>query len=110
LGLNRLDEALKDYAKAIDLKPDYALAYAGAGLVLTRAHAYQKALSLFGKAIELNSRDVRFYLWRADCEAAMGDPAAAQADRQTASELKGQRRQPQPAVTRNDGSGFVTSR
>jgi tetratricopeptide (TPR) repeat protein len=110
LGLNRLDEALKDFARAIDLKPDYALAYGNAGRVLTRAGAYQKALSLFGKAIALNTRDVRFYLWRADCEAAMGELAAAQPDRRTAGELRGQQRQSQPAVTRNDGSGFVTSR
>ena len=91
-GLSRLDEAMADFAKAIDLKPDYALAYRNAGQVFYKARAYDKAVTVFTKAIELSPRDAQAYSWRAACRAALGDQAGAEADRRTAAGLTGQQR------------------
>jgi tetratricopeptide (TPR) repeat protein len=90
ISQKRLDEAMADFAKAIELKPDFALAYRNAGQVYYKARVYDKAVATFSKAIELSPRDSQAYSWRATCRAALGDQAGAQAERTTAAGLKGQ--------------------
>jgi Flp pilus assembly protein TadD len=91
--LARPDEALADFAKAIELKPDFALAFRNAGQVFYRAGAYDKAVTAFSKAIELSPRDAQAYSWRASCRAALRDQPGAEADRRTAAGLKAQQQQ-----------------
>jgi tetratricopeptide (TPR) repeat protein len=91
LGLNRLDEAFQDFKKAIELKPDCAQYYHNAGLALLQARAYREAIECFSKAIELDGADAPSYWRRGDCHAALGNWAAAEADRQKTAELTGQR-------------------
>jgi tetratricopeptide (TPR) repeat protein len=91
--LTRPDEAIADFAKAIELKPDFALAFRNAGQVFYRARAYDKAVTAFSKAIELSPRDAQAYSWRAACRAALRDQSGAEADRKTAAGLKAQQQQ-----------------
>ena len=93
MELNRLDEAMADFAKAIELKPDFALAFRNAGQVFYKARAYDKAVPVFSKVIELSPRDAVAYTWRAACRAALGDQASAAADRRTAAGLTGRQQQ-----------------
>ena len=47
------DEAIKDFNKAIELKPDFANPYNNLGIVLTNAKRNEEAVKNFNKAIEL---------------------------------------------------------
>jgi len=54
--LNRHEEALASYARAVKLKPGYANAHYNQGTVLKRMHRYTEALASFDKALALNPR------------------------------------------------------
>ena len=97
---------MADFAKAIELKPDYALAYRNAGQALYQARAYDKAITVLSKAIDLSPRDAQAYWRRAACRAALGDQAGAGADRRTAAGLKGQQ---QPVVATPYAASTVAS-
>ena len=90
--MNRLDEAIADFAKAIELKPDYALAFRNAGQVFYKARAYDKAVKLL-QSHRVEPPRCQAYSWRAACRTALGDQAGAEADRRTAAGLKGQQQQ-----------------
>ena len=51
----RYDEAQRNYAKALDLDPNYALAHDGLGLLAQRRGALEAAAAHFQKAIDLDS-------------------------------------------------------
>jgi tetratricopeptide (TPR) repeat protein len=51
--MNRQDEALASYARAIELRPGYANAYYNQGTVLKRMNRYNDALASFHKALAL---------------------------------------------------------
>jgi len=52
--LQKYDLALSDYSKAIDINPNYAVAYLGRGLLYLLQQKYELALADWNKAIELN--------------------------------------------------------
>jgi protein O-mannosyl-transferase len=58
------DEALKDYNKAIELKPDYADAYLSRGNLFLNAKRNDEALKDYNKAIELKPGYADIYLSR----------------------------------------------
>jgi protein O-mannosyl-transferase len=58
---NKINEALNDYSKAIQLNPDYADAYYNRGALLLNANKIDEALNDFNKAIQLNPGDAKAY-------------------------------------------------
>lgn len=83
------DEALSDYAKAIDLRPELGAAYLNKGA----AHIYQRdfdlALAALNRAIDLESPDLfAAYYNRAIARENTGDVPGAYDDFVTALELK----------------------
>jgi tetratricopeptide (TPR) repeat protein len=58
---NKIDEALNDYSKAIQLNPDYADAYYNRGALLLNENKIDEALNDFNKAIQLNPGDAKAY-------------------------------------------------
>ena len=55
LKQNESDEAISCFNQAIELKPDYAVAYNNKGMILNDLKKYKEAVSCFNKAIELDS-------------------------------------------------------
>ncbi|MXW78574.1 MAG: tetratricopeptide repeat protein, partial [Gemmatimonadetes bacterium] len=53
--VGRYDEAQQNYAKALDLDPNYALAHDGLGLLAQRRGALDEAAAHFQKALDLDS-------------------------------------------------------
>ena len=52
--LGKHEEAIEDLNKAIELKPDYALAYNNRGIAYNNLGQYDRAIEDYDKAIELN--------------------------------------------------------
>jgi len=52
-GLNKTDDAIKDYNNAIELNPQYSDAYWGRGVVYDDSQQYQLAINDYKKAISL---------------------------------------------------------
>ena len=56
--------AIADYNKAIQLKPDYALAYYNRGITKFDLKDYNGAITDYNKAIQLNPSDTLAYYFR----------------------------------------------
>lgn len=54
----RIDDALADYQKAIELKPDFILPYSRSGKILARQQDQEKAGEFYQKAVELGDQDI----------------------------------------------------
>ncbi|HEY9799228.1 MAG TPA: tetratricopeptide repeat protein [Leptolyngbyaceae cyanobacterium] len=52
--LQRYKDALAAYQEAVNIRPDYAVAWNGQGKTLFRLKQYQEALSAYDKAIQIN--------------------------------------------------------
>ena len=52
--LNRYEKAFKDYEKAIELNPNFAVAYNNRGLTYAKLNQHEIAIEDYNKAIELN--------------------------------------------------------
>jgi len=53
-----LEEAMSDYQKTIELKPDFALPYSMAGKIFARQQNYKKASEFYQKSVELDDQDI----------------------------------------------------
>jgi len=62
--LERYEEAIKAYDRAIELKPDYAIAYYNKGCTLGKLERYEEAIVAYDKAIELDPDYVGAYYQR----------------------------------------------
>jgi tetratricopeptide (TPR) repeat protein len=82
------DGALANFNKAIELKPDFALAYNNRGSIKLDKGDLDGALADFNKTIELKSDNAEAYANRGNVETRRGDWNAAQADFDKAIELK----------------------
>jgi tetratricopeptide (TPR) repeat protein len=58
------DEAISDYNKALEINPQYALAYYNRGLAYDSKGQYDQAISDFNKALEINPRNALTYVGR----------------------------------------------
>ena len=52
--LGHLDEALEDITTAVELKPDFAAAYANRGIILDHLGNYEAAIADYRKAVQLD--------------------------------------------------------
>ena len=63
LGKGNYDRAIRDYDKAIELKPDFAVAYSNRGVAYAKKGDYPRAVVDYDKAIELKT----FYRTASQC-------------------------------------------
>ena len=77
-------DSIKFYNRAIESKPDLALAYIGRGYVKQKLELYPDALRDFDKAIELAPNDALAYYFRGETSYKLGKVKAAKQDMQTA--------------------------
>jgi protein O-mannosyl-transferase len=61
---NKYDEAIRDFNKAIEVKPDYAEAYNNRGNLFSNANSNDAAMNDFNQAIELSPAYVDAYINR----------------------------------------------
>lgn len=61
-GLNRFEEALLEFDRAIELNPALARAYRGKGVALVLQRKHAEALVAFDRAIQLNPGDPAVYM------------------------------------------------
>jgi len=59
--LGKYDEAIKRYDKAIEIKPDYYVAWTNRGNSLNEIKKYKDAIESYNKAIELKSDQVEIW-------------------------------------------------
>ncbi|CAK9000863.1 unnamed protein product, partial [Durusdinium trenchii] len=83
----RYEEAIEDYNRAIELKPDDAVAFCKRGSSLRAVGQHEAALEDLDKAIELVPENVLFLRIRGDCKQAVGRHEAAIEDYNLAIEL-----------------------
>ncbi len=72
---NRLDEAVAEYRKALDLNPSYAPAWSNLGLDLHKLGQFDAALDAFDRAVVLDPNLVQARFSRALVQLARGDYA-----------------------------------
>ena len=76
--LGNYQQAIKDFTKAIELNPQYAMAYYNRGLTYGRNLGnYQQAIKDYTKAIQLNPQDAMAYYKRGLAYAKSGDAQKA---------------------------------
>jgi tetratricopeptide (TPR) repeat protein len=83
-----LDSAMHGYDKAIELNPNYAVAYSNRGLAKKAKGDFDGALTDFNKAIELKPDSATAYNSRGELKRSKGDLDGALADYDKAIELK----------------------
>jgi tetratricopeptide (TPR) repeat protein len=76
-GDKKLNQALEDLNKAIELKPDLVAAYVERGIVFTQARRFDDAIGDFTRAIELDPNNAKAYAMRASARLQGGGTAGA---------------------------------
>ena len=84
----RYEEALADYTKAIEIKPDFADAYNNRGVILGKLERNEEALADYTKAIEIRPDDADNYYNRGNTLDKLDRYAEALADYAKAIELQ----------------------
>jgi protein O-mannosyl-transferase len=103
---SRFDEALRDFNKAIELKPEYSDAYNNRGKLLKSTGRYEDMLSDFNKAIESNSDNFEAHNNRGNVLCIMKKYDEAIADFNSAIALK-----PEMAESYNNrGTVYITEK
>ena len=80
LMLQNFDNALLDFNRAIDLKPDYADAWSNRGLVHYTEKKYEAALADYSQAIKILDTDGVYFLNRGQAYRQLGNYEQALAD------------------------------
>ncbi len=88
-GADDSSQAIRDFTKAIELAPDFDLAYVYRGALYTEANVPDLATADFNKAIELDPRLSEAYRERAWLHIRFAEHEAAQGDAERAIELDG---------------------
>ena len=86
-NLKEYQKAIADYTKAIELKPDYYLAYYNRGNVHNNLKEYQKAIADYNQAIELKPDYANAYYNRGNVHFDLKEYQKAIEDYQKAAEF-----------------------
>jgi len=81
------DAAIACFTRAMELKPDYALPYAGRGFIYSAKGDHNKAIADLDKAIQLDATIGETYFFRGVAYQELGDADKADADFARAKEL-----------------------
>ncbi len=73
LDLQRPDEALESFDRALKINPDYALALHGRGNTLRQLQRYEDALESYGRALEIKPDDAEVHWNESLCRLLLGD-------------------------------------
>lgn len=87
VGQNKLEEAIADYDRAIQLAPNFPDPYLNRGIAYEGQKRYSQAIADYNKALELNGDDAMAYNNRGNAQAGQGRWQEAIADYKTAAEL-----------------------
>ncbi|MHC4663970.1 MAG: tetratricopeptide repeat protein [Planctomycetota bacterium] len=87
LEQGELEDAIKDYTKVIELKPEWANGYLGRGVAWERAGDFDRAISDYTKVIELDPNNEQAYFNRGNAKCANGNFEGAIKDYGKAIEL-----------------------
>ena len=68
----KLNEAISEYGKVLELNPQSVEAYANRGGARADLGEYQMALQDYGQALQLNPEDAKLYFTRADLHNDLG--------------------------------------
>ena len=82
-----LDKAIKNYTKAIALKPDYAEAYYNRGIAYRLKGDYERAIADYTRTIELKPDYADAYYRRSRAWLHLGEEEKAKSDMKTASDI-----------------------
>ena len=88
LELKQYNDAIADFDEAIQLKPDYAIAYVARGLVKYKVGQYESAIADYDTAIQLKLGDAIAYKARGLVKYKVGQYESAIVDYDTAIQLK----------------------
>lgn len=86
--VDRYDSIIHDFGRALEMNPDFALAYFGRGNVNARAMDFRHAIADFDHAIELDPEYARAYCNRGAAKAVQADYIGAAADFEQAVSLE----------------------
>lgn len=87
LSQNKVEQALGDYNKAVELAPDSPDPYLNRGIAYERGNQWEKAVADYNKVLEIDPKDPIAYNNRGNAEAGQGDWKAAIADYRKAADL-----------------------
>lgn len=87
-GSGQFEEALENFNKAIELKPDYFEAYSNCGVLLSASGQFDKAIENFNQAIRLMPDHAVIYSNRGNALSESGQTEAALASYDKAVQLK----------------------
>jgi tetratricopeptide (TPR) repeat protein len=88
IGLANYSEAIKDFNRAIEIKPDYADAFYNRGIAYSKLGQHQRAIENYIKAIHLKPHDSDAYYNRGNSYAELGQHQRAIEDYNQAIQLK----------------------
>lgn len=83
----KCEEAIKDFSKAIELKPSHSRSFLRRGQCFDELDEFENAIGDLTKAVSLNPRDYFGFLWRANLYAEIGKFSEAIADYTSALKL-----------------------
>lgn len=87
LSQNKIEEAISDYEKAIEIVPNAPDPYLNRGIAYERLNKWSEAIADYNQVIELDPEDPLAYNNRGNAEAGLGEWEIATGDYKKASEL-----------------------
>lgn len=87
-GQGEYETAIEDFTRAIEIDPEYALAYSRRGLTYYDLGEYEQAIADYTRAIELDPKDIFYYTDRGNAYRELGEYEQAIADYNRAIEVE----------------------
>ena len=80
LCLGRYEHALQALNRALELNPDYGMAFSNKGTALYYLRKYEEAVQAFSEALKLDPEDIFSYAWRGDTYGKLGKHKRSEED------------------------------